>query len=262
MGDVVHGRDAAAVAAPKNVILILLDSLNRHMLGAYGGRGRVRDAATSTGSRRGRCGSRSTTTGSLPCMPARHDMLCGALDFLWKPWGSDRDLGAVDHGVSARAGRDDDADLGPSAPVRDGRRELSHRLQRLGVRARARERPVEDASRPELGRRAADGAAVHAVRQLARLLPRGARLPRPAHDGGGGALARRQRRLPRPLLAVRRRVRPARAVRYAGAVRIAVRRLVGRAAPDLAAVRRAARSRRACSTSGRRARCAPATAAS
>ena len=27
-------------------------------------------------------------TGSLPCMPARHDILCGALDFLWKPWGS------------------------------------------------------------------------------------------------------------------------------------------------------------------------------
>ena len=27
-------------------------------------------------------------TGSLPCMPARHDILCGALDFLWRPWGS------------------------------------------------------------------------------------------------------------------------------------------------------------------------------
>jgi arylsulfatase A-like enzyme len=26
--------------------------------------------------------------GSLPCMPARHDILCGALDFPWKPWGS------------------------------------------------------------------------------------------------------------------------------------------------------------------------------
>ena len=26
--------------------------------------------------------------GSLPCIPARHDILCGALDFLWKPWGS------------------------------------------------------------------------------------------------------------------------------------------------------------------------------
>ena len=30
----------------------------------------------------------SHVTGSLPCMPARHDILCGALDFLWRPWGS------------------------------------------------------------------------------------------------------------------------------------------------------------------------------
>lgn len=27
-------------------------------------------------------------SGSLPCVPARHDLLCGAWDFLWKPWGS------------------------------------------------------------------------------------------------------------------------------------------------------------------------------
>ena len=26
--------------------------------------------------------------GSFPCRPPRHDILCGALDFLWKPWGS------------------------------------------------------------------------------------------------------------------------------------------------------------------------------
>lgn len=26
--------------------------------------------------------------GALPCMPARHDILCGAWDFLWKAWGS------------------------------------------------------------------------------------------------------------------------------------------------------------------------------
>ena len=25
---------------------------------------------------------------SLPCIPARHDILCGAWDFLWRPWGS------------------------------------------------------------------------------------------------------------------------------------------------------------------------------
>ena len=71
---------------PRNVVVVLLDSLNRHMLGSYGGDefdtpNLDRFAATST---------RFTNhvTGSLPCMPARHDILCGALDFLWKPWGS------------------------------------------------------------------------------------------------------------------------------------------------------------------------------
>jgi arylsulfatase A-like enzyme len=56
------------------------------MLGAYGGTEFEtphldRFAATAT------CFTRHYT-GSLPCMPARHDILCGALDFLWKAWGS------------------------------------------------------------------------------------------------------------------------------------------------------------------------------
>jgi arylsulfatase A-like enzyme len=75
-----------SIAAPKNAIVILLDSLNRHMLGAYGGR----EFATPN---LDRFAARSLRfekhySGSLPCIPARHDLLCGALDFLWKPWGS------------------------------------------------------------------------------------------------------------------------------------------------------------------------------
>ncbi|HBM88292.1 MAG: sulfatase [Parvibaculaceae bacterium] len=71
---------------PKNAVVILLDSLNRHMLGAYGGE-EFRTPNLD------RIGARSTKfmnhyVGSLPCMPARHDILCGALDFLWRPWGS------------------------------------------------------------------------------------------------------------------------------------------------------------------------------
>jgi len=71
---------------PKNAIVLLLDSLNRHLLGAYGGRefdtpNLDRFAARALRFER-------HVTGSLPCMPARHDILCGALDFLWKPWGS------------------------------------------------------------------------------------------------------------------------------------------------------------------------------
>jgi len=72
---------------PRNVVVLLLDSLNRHMLGSYGGtefetpnldRFALERATRFT----------SHVTGSLPCMPARHDILCGALDFLWRPWGS------------------------------------------------------------------------------------------------------------------------------------------------------------------------------
>ena len=83
---------AAAGAAggrggPTNLVVLLLDSLNRHMLGCYGGtefetpnldRFAAERAVRFT----------SHVTGSLPCMPARHDILCGSLDFLWRPWGS------------------------------------------------------------------------------------------------------------------------------------------------------------------------------
>ncbi len=73
-------------AAPRNVIVVLLDSLNRHMLGAYGGT----EFETPNLDRFAGDAVRFTRhyTGSLPCMPARHDILCGALDFLWKAWGS------------------------------------------------------------------------------------------------------------------------------------------------------------------------------
>ncbi len=78
-----------AAARPKNAIVVLLDSLNRHMLGAYG-----LDAANEFDTPNlDRFAARSLRfdrhfAGSLPCMPARHDILCGALDFLWRPWGS------------------------------------------------------------------------------------------------------------------------------------------------------------------------------
>jgi arylsulfatase A-like enzyme len=71
---------------PDNLVVVLLDSLNRHMLGSYGGT----EFETPNLDRFAARSTRFTNhvTGSLPCMPARHDILCGALDFLWKPWGS------------------------------------------------------------------------------------------------------------------------------------------------------------------------------
>ena len=71
---------------PKRAIVVLLDTLNRHMLGAYGGQ----EFATPNLDRFAARALRFDRhyAGSLPCMPARHDILCGALDFLWRPWGS------------------------------------------------------------------------------------------------------------------------------------------------------------------------------
>jgi arylsulfatase A-like enzyme len=71
---------------PRNVIVVLLDSLNRHMLGCYGGNEFTTPNLDAFAARSTKF--ENHVTGSLPCMPARHDILCGALDFLWKPWGS------------------------------------------------------------------------------------------------------------------------------------------------------------------------------
>lgn len=84
-----HGDVSAAgltTGGPTNVVVVLLDSMNRHMLGCYGGT----EFETPNLDRFAQRSTRFTShvTGSLPCMPARHDILCGALDFLWKPWGS------------------------------------------------------------------------------------------------------------------------------------------------------------------------------
>jgi arylsulfatase A-like enzyme len=74
------------VSIPRNLIVVLLDSLNRHLLGAYGSS--EFETPRIDGFARRALRFDRHFTGSLPCMPARHDILCGALDFLWKPWGS------------------------------------------------------------------------------------------------------------------------------------------------------------------------------
>ena len=80
------GPATAGHDGPRNVVLVLLDSLNRHLLGAYGSD----EFATPTLDAFAEGAVRFTNhqTGSLPCMPARHDLLVGSLDFLWRPWGS------------------------------------------------------------------------------------------------------------------------------------------------------------------------------
>ena len=68
-------------------MVLLLDSLNRHMLGSYGGT-EFDTPNLDRFARERAVRFTSHVTGSLPCMPARHDILCGSLDFLWRPWGS------------------------------------------------------------------------------------------------------------------------------------------------------------------------------
>ena len=138
-----HGRRpgrARSGGAADHVVVVLLDSLNRHMLGSYGAPSSPRP--TSTASPPGPPRFTNHVTGSLPCMPARHDILCGALDFLWKPWGSielwERPITAD---LRGRGGHHH-AGQRPPAPVRDRRRELPHRLRRLGLRAGPRGRPL------------------------------------------------------------------------------------------------------------------------
>jgi arylsulfatase A-like enzyme len=66
-------------------VFLLFDSLNRHLLGAYGGK-RIPTPNFD------RLAARTLTfdkhyVGSLPCMPARRDMLTGRLSFLHRSWG-------------------------------------------------------------------------------------------------------------------------------------------------------------------------------
>lgn len=66
-------------------VFVLFDSLNRHLLGPYGG---TRIPTPNFD----RLAARSVTfdkhyVGSLPCMPARRDMLTGRLTFLHRSWG-------------------------------------------------------------------------------------------------------------------------------------------------------------------------------
>ena len=65
-------------------VLVLFDSLNRHMIGPYGG-----DVPTPNFDR---LAARAVTydnhwVGSMPCMPARRDLLTGRLSFLHRSWG-------------------------------------------------------------------------------------------------------------------------------------------------------------------------------
>lgn len=71
-----------------NVLIVSIDSLRCDFLGAYDGSTEF-DVATPN---LDRFAERATVfdrhyAGSLPCMPARREWLCGVQEFLWRPWG-------------------------------------------------------------------------------------------------------------------------------------------------------------------------------
>ncbi|MCO5734172.1 sulfatase [Rhizobium sp. SSA_523] len=66
-------------------VFVLFDSLNRHMLGSYGG-SRVPTPNFDRLAQRSRIYDKHYV-GSLPCMPARRDALTGRLTFLHRSWG-------------------------------------------------------------------------------------------------------------------------------------------------------------------------------
>lgn len=66
-------------------ILILMDSLNRHYLSSYGD-SRIRTPNLDRLAQRGVIFD-NHWSGSLPCMPARREMMTGRLNFLETRWG-------------------------------------------------------------------------------------------------------------------------------------------------------------------------------
>lgn len=66
-------------------VLVLFDSLNRHLLGCHGGKRVPTPHFDRLAARAVRYDGHHV--GSLPCMPARRDMLTGRLSFLHRSWG-------------------------------------------------------------------------------------------------------------------------------------------------------------------------------
>ena len=66
-------------------VFVLFDSLNRNMLHCYGG-SRIPTPNFDRLAARAACFDRHYV-GSMPCMPARRDMLTGPLNFLHRSWG-------------------------------------------------------------------------------------------------------------------------------------------------------------------------------
>jgi len=68
-----------------NVIVVLIDSLNRHALSAYGPSPVATPNLDAFADRAWRLDNHFV--GSLPCMPARREIFAGFKEMMWRPWG-------------------------------------------------------------------------------------------------------------------------------------------------------------------------------
>ncbi|OSP54798.1 sulfatase [Pseudoruegeria sp. SK021] len=69
-----------------NIILILVDSLNKEALSCYNPDTRCRTPNIDALAERA-CVFDNHYIGSLPCMPARREIFTGRKEFMWRPWG-------------------------------------------------------------------------------------------------------------------------------------------------------------------------------
>ena len=68
-----------------NIVLILIDSLSRNFLSAYGATGYHTPNLDHFAQRATRF--ENHYVGSLPCMPARREIFTGRKEMMWRPWG-------------------------------------------------------------------------------------------------------------------------------------------------------------------------------
>lgn len=75
------------MSKPMNIVLVLVDSLTRNCLRAYNPQSPCSTPNIDRFAARAQVFD-SHFVGSLPCMPARRELIAGRKEFMWRPWGS------------------------------------------------------------------------------------------------------------------------------------------------------------------------------
>ena len=228
--DAGHHDPPGREGSPDNVVVVLLDSLNRHMLGAYGGNEFDTPNLDRFAAAVGPVHQALHRLAAVHAGPPRHPLRRARLPLA--AVGVDRDLGGRHHARAARGRRDHRCSISDHPHLFETGGENYHTdFSGVGLRARPRGRPLEDRARPDLGRRAAR---CRPARHMPYDNSRGYfrdedDFPGPRTMAAAARWIDDNAGAPRPLPAVRRRVRSARAVRHARAVGVRRYDATGRA---------------------------------